>query len=193
MVTKMTKYSFILLSGDTDAFLKQIQELGVVDITRSAKPVDTGSADMLDKAMDLKQTVNFLKTVDYSKDEQVKAIVAATKDYSLAEQPALCVNRLRTRLAELESRMTVLNREKEARVPWGEFDKDKLPAMAKDLKKCADEICSVIDWSSKQDVKDELRMEIAFVMSDYGFPPEYLNGVYEEVFKQMENYKRNSE
>ena len=130
MVTKMTKYSFILLSGDTDAFLKQIQELGVVDITRSAKPVDTGSADMLDKAMDLKQTVNFLKTVDYSKDEQVKAIVAATKDYSLAEQPALCVNRLRTRLAELESRMTVLNREKEARAPWGEFDKDKLNALA---------------------------------------------------------------
>ncbi|MBR4685965.1 MAG: type I restriction endonuclease subunit R [Candidatus Methanomethylophilaceae archaeon] len=72
------------------------------------------------------------------------------------------------------------------------FDKDKLPAMAKDLKKCADEICSVIDWSSKQDVKDELRMEIAFVMSNYGFPPEYLNGVYEEVFKQMENYKKYS-
>jgi len=73
-----------------------------------------------------------------------------------------------------------------------EFDKDKLPDMARDLKKCTDEICSVIDWSSKQDVKDELRMEIAYIMSDYGFPPEYLNGVYEEVFKQMENYKKYS-
>ena len=130
MVTKMTKYSFILLSGDTDAFLNKIQELGVVDITRSAKPIDTGSADMLDKAMDLKQTVTFLKTVDYSKDEHVDDIVNATKEFQLAEQPALRVNQLRARLSELEAQMTALHREKEARLPWGEFDKNKLDALA---------------------------------------------------------------
>ena len=39
MVDKMMKYSFILLSGETEGFLEKLQELGVVDITRSAKPV----------------------------------------------------------------------------------------------------------------------------------------------------------
>ena len=39
MVDKMMKYSFILLSGESEEFLKQLQELGVVDISRSTKPV----------------------------------------------------------------------------------------------------------------------------------------------------------
>ena len=47
MITKMTKYSFVLLTGEKDGFLEQLQELGVVDITRSVKPVDSDSSVML--------------------------------------------------------------------------------------------------------------------------------------------------
>ena len=36
MVDKMMKYSFILLSGETEGFLNKLQEMGVVDVTRSA-------------------------------------------------------------------------------------------------------------------------------------------------------------
>ena len=43
MISKMTKYSFILLSDEAKIFLKKIQALGLVDITRSAKPVDEHS------------------------------------------------------------------------------------------------------------------------------------------------------
>lgn len=43
MVDKMMKYSFILLSSESEAFLEQLQELGVVDITRSTKPIDEPS------------------------------------------------------------------------------------------------------------------------------------------------------
>ena len=43
MVTEMTKYNFILMSGDAEDFLKKLQEVGVVDITRSVKPVDDKS------------------------------------------------------------------------------------------------------------------------------------------------------
>ena len=74
-----------------------------------------------------------------------------------------------------------------------EFDSAKLPYMAHELKTCTDKVCSVLDWSSKEDVRDELRMNIAMIMRKYGFPPMYLDGVYDEVFKQMENYKRYSE
>ena len=48
MIAKMTQYSFILLHGDKESFLAGLQELGVVDITRATKPVDSYSQDLLD-------------------------------------------------------------------------------------------------------------------------------------------------
>ena len=46
VIDKMTKYSFVLLSGEAESFLKELEELGVVDITRSEKPVDDRSATL---------------------------------------------------------------------------------------------------------------------------------------------------
>ena len=43
MITPMTKYAFILLNGEQDALLERIQEIGLVDITRSIKPMDEES------------------------------------------------------------------------------------------------------------------------------------------------------
>ena len=47
MIEKMTKYSFVLLSADKEEFLSGLQDLGLVDITRSEKPVDDNTAEML--------------------------------------------------------------------------------------------------------------------------------------------------
>ena len=47
MIEKMTKYSFVLLSADKEEFLSKLQDLGLVDITRSEKPVDDYTAAML--------------------------------------------------------------------------------------------------------------------------------------------------
>lgn len=46
MITKMTKYSMILLSGDLERFLAGVQELGMVDITRSVTGTDGTSKEM---------------------------------------------------------------------------------------------------------------------------------------------------
>ena len=43
MISPMTKYDFILLNGEQEGLLEQLQELGLVDITRSTKPVDDTS------------------------------------------------------------------------------------------------------------------------------------------------------
>lgn len=58
MIEKMTKYSFILLSGKTEEFLRRLQELGLVDITRSSKPVDERSAALLSMTNELKKAVS---------------------------------------------------------------------------------------------------------------------------------------
>ena len=48
MIDRMTKYSFVLLSGDAEGFLKELESLGVVDITRSEKAVDEKSASCME-------------------------------------------------------------------------------------------------------------------------------------------------
>ena len=55
MIEKMTKYSFILLSADKEKFLQDLADLGVVDITRSSKPVDAASAAILAEAAEIKK------------------------------------------------------------------------------------------------------------------------------------------
>ena len=47
MIASMTKYSFILLNGQQDGFLEKLQEIGLVDITRSVKPPDNHSHEMM--------------------------------------------------------------------------------------------------------------------------------------------------
>ena len=47
MITPMTKYSLIMLSGDESRTLESIQSLGIIDIRRSSKPVDAHSSALL--------------------------------------------------------------------------------------------------------------------------------------------------
>ncbi len=47
MISSMTKYSFILLNGQQEGLLEKLQELGLMDITRSVKPIDEHSYQLL--------------------------------------------------------------------------------------------------------------------------------------------------
>ena len=78
MITKMTKYSFILMSGEKEGFLEQLQELGVVDISRSVKPVDQDSHEMLARATRARKAIETLEGIDYTKDADFEAISKAT-------------------------------------------------------------------------------------------------------------------
>ena len=126
MVDKMIKYSFILLSEETDGFLNRLQELGVVDVTRSAKPIDEHSAAMLDSAANAKRIIGKLESINYTNDENKKAIelayarATADKDMVGGAQKALAT------LAELEAAKAASDKEVKARRPWGKFDKARL-------------------------------------------------------------------
>lgn len=126
MVDKMIKYSFILLSEETDGFLNKLQELGVVDVTRSAKPIDDHSAAMLDSVANAKRVIGKLETINYSKEENKKAIelaygrAVADKDMVAGAQKKLA------ELAELEAAKAASDKEVKARRPWGKFDKTRI-------------------------------------------------------------------
>lgn len=111
MVTEMTKYNFILLSGDIEAFLQKLQGVGVVDITRSVKPVDEKSEQMSSKAGTYRKALSLLKNVQPAE--------FADKTYGdLAENVIETVNEIEA----AQTQISQLAKELEERKPWGQFD-----------------------------------------------------------------------
>ena len=107
----MTKYNFILMSGDVEAFLKKLQGVGVVDITRSVKPVDEKSEQLSARAESYRKALSLL--------EGVMPAEFAEKVYGdLAENVITTVNEKEAVLNQLSQ----LQKDLEDRMPWGRFD-----------------------------------------------------------------------
>ena len=126
MVDKLMKDSFILLNGETEGFLEKIQEMGVVDITRSAKPVDEKSAGMLDSVSAAKKIIGRLESMNYEKDPDFEKI---SKAYDQAPAPADAIKEAQqalVQLAELELEKSAALKDVKIRLPWGDFDKARL-------------------------------------------------------------------
>ena len=130
MITKMTKYSFVLLTGEKEGFLEQLQELGVVDISRSVKPIDSDSSVMFHKAERAKKVLEFLESIDYSKDTDAEAIAKAT--VNIEGDPVDFIEECRAKLTELHAALAHAEKQLQATLPWGEYDKKALDGL-KDL------------------------------------------------------------
>ena len=128
MVIKMTKYSFILLTGEKEGFLEQLQELGVVDITRSVKPVDQDSHLILAQATRARKALEFLESIDYTKDSDFEAVSKAT--VTIDEDPVTYVEKTRLRLEELKTSLAAATRQMQARLPWGEYDRKAVEGLS---------------------------------------------------------------
>ena len=107
----MTKYNFILLSGDIEDFLKKLQGVGVVDITRSTKPVDEKSEYLSSKAGTFRKALSLLKDVTPSEfAEKVYGDLASNVIETINEKEIA------------ESQVNQLAKEWEELKPWGKFD-----------------------------------------------------------------------
>ncbi len=126
----MTKYSFVLLTGEKEGFLEQLQELGVVDISRSVKPIDSDSSVMFHKAERARKTLEFLESIDYSKDTDAEAIAKAT--VNIEGDPVDFIEECRAKLTELHTALANAEKQLQATLPWGEYDKKALDDL-KDL------------------------------------------------------------
>ena len=111
MVTKMTKYSFILLSEQTEGFLNSLQELGVVDISRSLKPIDEQSSGMLAEADRAKKALSILAACKAGSD----------KDFKFDGCPVDAVLETQDRIAEISAEIAATKKEIAVRQPWGSF------------------------------------------------------------------------
>ena len=128
MITKMTKYSFVLLSGEKEGFLEQLQELGIVDISRSVKPVDQDSHLMFARASKARKTIEILEGINYSKDADYEAISKETVD--IEGDPVTFVEETLTKLGELNASLAAAEKQMKLRAPWGAYDKEALDGIA---------------------------------------------------------------
>ncbi len=46
------------------------------------------------------------------------------------------------------------------------------------------------DWSQRDDIKAELKVELILVLAKHGYPPVNRDEVYQEIFEQAENFKK---
>ena len=131
MVDKMMKYSFILMNEETEGFLSMLQELGIVDITRSTKPIDEKSVGMFDQASAAKRIIAKLEGIDYTKSADKKAIMNAYKNAVLSDDLVSGAQNALNTLSELEANATVIEKELKSRLPWGEFDNESISKLEK--------------------------------------------------------------
>ncbi len=115
----MLKYDFILLSGDMEGFLKKLQGLGVVDITRSTKPIDENSEKLSARADVLRRSLTALKE-----------IVPAQKAGAKSKDAAAEILSLKTEKEALQAGIPQLLKEIEDRKQWGLFDKGSLEKLS---------------------------------------------------------------
>ena len=129
MIEKMTKYSFILLSGKSEEFLKNLQEFGLVDITRSSKPVDEHSAALLSMTNELKKAASKLESIDYTQDPDFEKIEAEVDPDVKYDNPLDGFKEYSTRLDTLRNELAQARKDVESRRPWGCYDKSALDAL----------------------------------------------------------------
>ena len=71
------------------------------------------------------------------------------------------------------------------------YPEDKLIELAKATKELVDEQTRFPDWNNRQDIKDSLKVGIIILLDEYGYPPVERDEVYEDIFEQAENFKKN--
>ncbi|MCQ2975831.1 MAG: DUF3387 domain-containing protein [Bacteroidales bacterium] len=69
-----------------------------------------------------------------------------------------------------------------------------LRKMAVAVKAMVDDKSKYTDWLNRQDIKDELKMDLILILAEYHYPPVTNDEVFKEIFEQAENFRKyNSE
>ena len=121
MISPMTKYDFILLNGEQEGLLEQLQELGLVDITRGSKPVDDASRQLLSDVELIDGLIKGLKGAD---------IPEGTVPEPIDGEIVRLAGGMLMRYAEDMDEIKRLRKELERLRIWGDFD----PALLEKLK-----------------------------------------------------------
>lgn len=67
---------------------------------------------------------------------------------------------------------------------------EKCLVLAKEIKGLVDDKAQFADWSTRDDIKNQLDMDLTVLLYKNGYPPEWDEEVFEKVMEQAENFKK---
>ena len=71
-----------------------------------------------------------------------------------------------------------------------EYPENKLLKLAAEIKKIVADKSKYTDWSTRDDIKAELKMDLILVLTEYGYPPVTNDEVFKTILEQAENFKK---
>jgi type I restriction enzyme R subunit len=70
------------------------------------------------------------------------------------------------------------------------YPEEKLVPLAQKVKVVVDDKAKYTDWSKRDDLKAELKVDLIILLAESGYPPVDRDEVYKEIFEQAENFKK---
>jgi len=70
------------------------------------------------------------------------------------------------------------------------YEDERCLVLAKKIKELVDDKAQYADWSTRDDIKNQLNMELTVLLYKNGYPPEWDEEVFEQVMEQAENFKK---
>lgn len=67
---------------------------------------------------------------------------------------------------------------------------EKCLVLARKIKELVDDKACFADWSIRNDIKNQLNMDLTVLLYQNGYPPEWDEEVFEKVMEQAENFKK---
>lgn len=64
--------------------------------------------------------------------------------------------------------------------------------LSKKIKVIVDDKSRYTDWSTRDDIKANLQVDLILLLDEYGYLPVTQDDVYKEVLEQAENFKKYS-
>ena len=151
--------------------------------------------------------VNKVKGVDFS-----KRLSALVDKYNERRDSAIFADEVLTEVAsQMADLLKELNKEKKSFQDLGisyeekafydilksiakqfgfEYPEDKLLKLAAEIKKIVADKSKYTDWSTRDDIKAELKMDLILILAEYGYPPVTNDEVFKEILEQAENFKK---
>lgn len=71
-----------------------------------------------------------------------------------------------------------------------EYPDDKMIELSKRIKKIVDDKARYTDWSTRDDIKANLQVDLIILLDEFDYPPVTIDDVYKEVLEQAENFKK---
>ena len=162
---------------------------------------------LLAYAIEAFRRVNKIKSIEF--DERMKAVVDSynnrRKDEAfanevlddVAEKLAQLLQDLKTEKNSFE-RMGIDYEEKAffdilyavSQKYEFEYPEDKMIELSKEIKIIVDDKAKYTDFSTREDIKASLQVDLIVLLDRYGYPPVTIDDVYKDVLEQAENFKK---